>query len=454
MRFASVVMPFKSIATGADIIDMYIAVIVVLIAAITGVLVGQGFQWCRRLLAAPLTSIFLGSLGVLGIVAVLITGGTSAPARIGAFKAASSSYSTLYGHRLMQTSAATTTTSATTTTTAAAPTTTSPPPTAPAPRTTAGTVKSKAVKSTKAPTTSTTQRPAPAAVAGSTADPFTDSWDVPLSSGAAVAADSAQLVANLVTQYKDNYGSVAVNGGTHGGLPIFTVPSGQAGVSISVKSGCNNFVPATGSEVPIPSNAVPSSSTDSDLIVYQPSTSTEWEFWEASQSGGSWSACWGGKISNLGTSSGVFSGTTGLAASGISYLGTAIREADVQAGAINHAIAVQVVSCNGYVAPAVRGDCGTNSGQVAEGSWLRFPASLAMPAGLTPFAQMAFKAIQNYGMVVTDQSGAVALAAEAGTDWTSEGNSGTDPITASWAGQQEYSALNGMPWSDLEVLQQ
>ncbi len=453
MRFASVVTPFKSIAIGADIIDMYIAVVVVLIAAITGVLVGQGFQWCRRLLAAPLTSIFLGSLGVLGVVAVLITGGTSAPGTIGALSASSSSYATLYGHRLMQTSAATTTTTPTTTT--AAPTTTmSPPTTAPATTTTARTAKPKAVKATKAPTTSTTQRPAPPAVASSTADPFTDSWDVPLASGAAVAGDSSQLVANLVTQYKDNYGSVAVNGGSNGGLPIFTVPSGQADVPVSVKSGCTNFTSATGTEVPIPSNAVAGSGSDRDLIIYQPSSSTEWEFWEASNSGGSWSACWGGKLSNLATSSGVFPGTSGLAASGISYLGTGIREADVQSGAIDHTIAVQVVSCNGFTAPAVRGDCGSNSGQVAEGSWLRFPSSLAMPSGLTPFAQMVFKAIQNYGMVVTDQSGSVGLPAEASGDWAAEGNSGTDPITTSWAGQPEYSVLNGMPWSQLEVLQQ
>jgi hypothetical protein len=36
-----------------------------------------------------------------------------------------------------------------------------------------------------------------------------------------------------------------------------------------------------------------------------------------------------------------------------------------------------------------------------------------MPPGLTPFGQMVFKAVQTYGMVVTDYAGASRLPAEA-----------------------------------------
>ena len=59
---------------------------------------------------------------------------------------------------------------------------------------------------------------------------------------------------------------------------------------------------------------------------------------------------------------------------------------------------------------------------------VRFPPGLAMPSGLNPFAQMVFKAIQPYGMVVTDQSGAVQIEAEQASDWTAEGNTGPTPI--------------------------
>ncbi len=75
-----------------------------------------------------------------------------------------------------------------------------------------------------------------------------------------------------------------------------------------------------------------------------------------------------------------------------------------------------------------------------------------MPAGLTPFAQMVFRALQTYGMVVTDQAGAVMISAESPSDWTAQGHQGTDPITASWQGQPEYATLNGIPWSSLQVI--
>ena len=75
-----------------------------------------------------------------------------------------------------------------------------------------------------------------------------------------------------------------------------------------------------------------------------------------------------------------------------------------------------------------------------------------MPRGMTGFAQMVFKAIQNYGVVVTDQTRGVSLQAETSNDWAYDGNSGTDPITASWDSDPAYAALDGMPWSQLEVL--
>ena len=157
------------------------------------------------------------------------------------------------------------------------------------------------------------------------------------------------------------------------------------------------------------------------------------------------------------TSDGVFPFPYGLSASGISYLATEITEADVASGSIDHAIAMEVTDCNwpddpNYVYPADRTDCGTNPGQPAEGQWFRFPANLAMPSGLTPFGQMVFKAIQTYGMVVTDYAGAVMLQAEQPSDWAAEGQPGIDPITASWDGLQAYQVVASLPWSDLQVV--
>ena len=58
-----------------------------------------------------------------------------------------------------------------------------------------------------------------------------------------------------------------------------------------------------------------------------------------------------------------------------------------------------------------------------------------MPSGLTPFGQMVFKAVQTYGMVVTDYAGAVMLEAEQPSDWAAEGNLGPTPSPPAGTGR-------------------
>ena len=71
---------------------------------------------------------------------------------------------------------------------------------------------------------------------------------------------------------------------------------------------------------------------------------------------------------------------------------------------------------------------------------------------MLPFAQMVFRTLQTYGAVVVDKARAVMVEAENSNDWAFAGNTGTDPITTSFAGKPQYSALNGMPWSQLQVI--
>jgi hypothetical protein len=65
---------------------------------------------------------------------------------------------------------------------------------------------------------------------------------------------------------------------------------------------------------------------------------------------------------------------------------------------------------------------------------------------------MVFRAVQTYGMVVTDYAGAVMLQSEQPSDWAAEGHTGTDPITTSWDGQAEYDVVASLPWSDLQTV--
>jgi len=273
----------------------------------------------------------------------------------------------------------------------------------------------------------------------------------------AVDPSSSAIVANVVAQYHSAYGAVTVNFNR----PVYEVPAGQPMVPVSVSPGCNNFSVEAGTKAPIPSYAVPGSSSDEILTVYQPSSERAWEFWLATDNNGSWSACWGGKL-DMATSDGVFPHPYGETASGISNLATEITEADIASGAINHAIGIEVLGneCDsdsatqyGGLYPADRSDCAKQvPGAPMEGQWFRFPAGLAMPSGLAPFALMVFKAVQTYGMVVVDQGGAVALEADQQSVWAAEGNNGSDPITASLHGSAMYQVVAGLPWSSLEVV--
>lgn len=261
-----------------------------------------------------------------------------------------------------------------------------------------------------------------------------------------VAANSSTLVANMVRQYKTHYGSIGVNR-----MPIFTVPAAQPTVSISVESGCYSFLPNTGTEIPIPSGAYNSRTSDDFMIVTRTATGDDWELWRATDASGRWSACWGGRLNQV-SSTGVYPAPFGMSASGISYLATTITEADVASGQIHHAIAMQVVDCNGSVAPADRTDCGSSTGAPSEGTWFRLPAGTPMPAGLTPLARMVFSALQTYGAVVVDHAGAVMIEAENSRDWAFEGNAGIDPITLAFAGEPQYEVLDGIPWGQLQVI--
>jgi hypothetical protein len=265
--------------------------------------------------------------------------------------------------------------------------------------------------------------------------------------GWALDPNSAGYASDFVSDYVNHYGTVGVNT-----LPIYTVGANAPESTVSVQAGCNSFTSDTGTQIPIPAAAALNGSSDSPLVIFQPSSQTEWELWQVNrQSSTAYTACWGGKL-NMATTNGVFPPNFGLSASGISYLATTITEADVASGSINHAIAIQLPRCQSFVYPADRDDCGTDPGQPGEGQWFRFPASLAMPSGLSPFAKMVFKAIQTYGAVFVDQGGAVMLQAEQPSDWAAEGHSGTDPITASWDGLQEYQVVATLPWSNLQVV--
>jgi hypothetical protein len=190
------------------------------------------------------------------------------------------------------------------------------------------------------------------------------------------------------------------------------------------------------------------------LVIYQPSTGKSWELWQANYTGGAWTASDAAVTSTMGTGTGVFPSPYGLSASGISYLGTMITEADVKSGAIDHVVCLQASRTNTpFFPPAVRNDSGVapTAGAPAEGMWFQLPTGTPVPSGATPLLSMIIQAAKTYGVIVCDttQGGGVYFQAEVAGGWAAQGQSGTDPITAAESGEASYASVAAFPLASL-----
>ncbi|HVZ04317.1 hypothetical protein [Hyphomicrobium sp.] len=100
--------------------------------------------------------------------------------------------------------------------------------------------------------------------------------------------------------------------------------------------------------------------------------------------------------------------SAGISAAGSNQLAGLVTAADINAGTINHALALQVefsLAKAGHIGQAISGDGSSSSGLFQEGQHLAIPKDVVMPAGLSPIGQEIFHALQNYGAFVVDVAG-------------------------------------------------
>lgn len=278
----------------------------------------------------------------------------------------------------------------------------------------------------------------------------------------------------LSTAYVSDLGNKIAQIGVHlnysdYSTPVYTVPATQPTQQVIVDNPshqtCGYGNPCLIEQwrnVPLPANPVPASGTDGNLVVYQPSTDTLWEFWQFKMVSGQPHAMYGGRMQNVSTNPGYFTAAPGTqfgaAATSIPLLMGLQRISELQAGTINHAVSFSMnTPQQGFRWPAQRGDGTSLLTTVAkEGTCFRFPASLNLASyNLTPYGLTLARAIQQYGMVLTDATTTgVALYGEIATD-------GTDPYggTGGILGGLDSSGggggvLRNIPWSQLQALAQ
>ncbi len=286
-------------------------------------------------------------------------------------------------------------------------------------------------------------------------------WYAPIPGNAPLHANSAGFVADFQRQIRAYYGNVTINTTAYAS-PVFTAPANTATRQVQYWDCQNKGYSDPGlasqwSAVPIPGNAAKSDGTDGEMTIYQPSSNTLWEFWQARTVNGQWQACWGGRMQNVSTSSGIWPQNYGTTATGLPFLGGQITAEELTRGEIRHAIGISLVELekSSVVSwPANRSDGynPNNAGnRIPEGLRLRLDPSVNVDAlNLHPVAKTIAKAAQKYGFVVWDKSGAIALRAQNPKSYTALGH--PDPYLALFRGTQTYALLNGFPWDRLQFL--
>lgn len=214
------------------------------------------------------------------------------------------------------------------------------------------------------------------------------------------------------------------------------------------------------SDVPVPSYAFPSTGSDKEMVVYQPSTNTEWDTWEtlapSQSSTKQWEDCWGGKLTGVSTSNGQMPHNYGVAATGLALQNGLITPQDLKAGYIDHviSIATPLTEKGIFSWPAINTD-GAYTGPNTMEEGLRFrldPSINVNTLGLTPLATMIARAAQIYGIVIRNTSTSVEAYAENANTFTSQGQ--PDPYIPYLGNQPWWNQLTNFPWDNLQALPQ
>lgn len=245
-------------------------------------------------------------------------------------------------------------------------------------------------------------------------------WNVKLPANVPLAPNSQAIVANILQDKTDNYGNWGVNTDTYS-APIFTVDKTTPRTTWTY-SDCQNqpqlapVIADSLKSVPTPPDLIASQGTDEAVAIYEPDTDTYWDFWRAEKdASGHWSACWGGEIKHYELNMGIFPNPLGATATGLPMGAFLIRPGELASGHIDHAVNISVVRtrANCFSWPATRDDGNTAGADIpCEGQRFRLDPAFDVTTLRSPAAQTIARAMQEYGLILTDKAGAVVTQAQ------------------------------------------
>jgi hypothetical protein len=284
-------------------------------------------------------------------------------------------------------------------------------------------------------------------------------WNARLSPRAALAPHSERLVAELRRQVTRHGTSINT---TRFSTPVYTVGPGQRRVVVKLDHANAPALARALRSVPLPNAARPAAGTDANLVLHQPATDTIWEFWRLQRRADGWHTGWGGRLSDVSENPGYFRDRVdatgaplershwGATATSLAKAGGLVLISELRAGRIPHALAmgIPVARARVFSRPAQRTDGRSpDPSAIPEGARFRLDPRLDLAALHLPRAtRLLAEAAQRYGILVNNQSGAVALYAQDPTP------TGRDPYPVLFDGLRPVEVMRRFPWRWLHAL--
>jgi hypothetical protein len=293
----------------------------------------------------------------------------------------------------------------------------------------------------------------------------TGPWNTRLPRHVPLDPRSADIVANIKLDKETYYGTWAVNTDEYS-TPIYHVGR-HTPTQRWTFSDCLDLphlapvIADSLAAVPTPPDLIASKGTDASVTIYQPSTDTYWDFWRAEQdASGRWSACWGGKIEHYSRNPGIFANPLGATATGLPFGAFTIRLDELRRGRIDHALNIATVrtraGCHSW--PATRTD-GLYEGDdiPCEGQRFRLDPAFDVDTLTLPATRVIARAMQEYGLIMTDKAGALVTYAEDPRPHVKPGDPDPysllfDPDDLIPDGAEKYFVLGEIPVERLQAL--
>lgn len=280
-------------------------------------------------------------------------------------------------------------------------------------------------------------------------------WNAPLPEDKPLDPRSDELVSRLRQLVADHGTTVNIR---RFSTPLYRVGPSEPTVRVQLDEQRAPELQRAIDAVPLPRDARPAAGTDRNLVVYQASTDTAWEFWRFRHEADGFHAGWAGRMVGVQENPGWFRDRDdpyerrfwGITATNIAKLAGLVTLRDLARGRIDHVLAVAIPEARRDVwsRPAQNSDgVSDDPDAIPEGARFRLDPRVDLDRLRLPrLTRMLAEAAQRHGIVINNTSGAVVFHAQ--DPRPGDG----DPYPEMLDGLVPAQVAHAFPWEHLQAL--